>query len=46
MLDYCTEHNIPFICHSPFGGLKTRRGERDLVKDFPKIAKYAEEKKV
>ena len=34
-LSVAAENNIVFIAHSPLGGLKSRRGERNLVTDFP-----------
>lgn len=44
LLDYCIEHNLTFIAYSPFGGLKQRRKERDLVKDFPKFGVVSKKK--
>lgn len=37
----CVEYDIMFIAHSPFGGLKTRRGERDIVVSFPRLVPLA-----
>ena len=41
VLDLCAKHNLVFFAYSPFGGLKTRRGERDLERDFPQFAEEA-----
>ena len=42
LLDYCRQHGLVFLAYSPLGGLKTRRGERSLVRDFPQFAGAAE----
>jgi aryl-alcohol dehydrogenase-like predicted oxidoreductase len=33
-----------FVAHSVFGGLKTRRGERDLLKVFPQLIQVASQR--
>lgn len=46
VIDYCRDHGIVFMAYSPFGGLKTRRGERKpLEEQFPDLARVAQEKK-
>ena len=30
MLGYCRANNLTFIAHGPLGGLKGKRGERDV----------------
>ncbi len=41
VLDYCREHGLLFLAYAPMGGLKARRAERNLVKDFPQFAAEA-----
>jgi aryl-alcohol dehydrogenase-like predicted oxidoreductase len=41
ILEYCRHHGLVFLAYSPLGGLKTRRGERDLARDFPQFAAEA-----
>lgn len=44
MLDYCAKNGLVFLAYSPFGGLKTRRAERNLDTDFPHFTEAAARK--
>ncbi len=46
VLRFCTENRIVFQPYAALGGLKARRGERDLPRDFPRLAEMARDKGV
>ncbi len=41
VLRLCAARGVTFVAHSPLGGLKARRGERSLAREYPKLASLA-----
>jgi aryl-alcohol dehydrogenase-like predicted oxidoreductase len=46
VLPYCHEHGIPFFPYGALGGHDARMGRVSLARDFPRLARMAENKGV